>query len=53
MKSGADCGGQTWIMSNSTSMVSGSVSGFETLNQAFFAGPSIAVRLWKKLSVAS
>jgi hypothetical protein len=51
MKSGAVCGGQTWIMSNSTSTVCGSVSGSFTSNQAFFAGPSTATRLWKKFSV--
>jgi hypothetical protein len=42
-KSGASCGGQTWIMSKLRSMVS-FLSSLVTSNQAFFAGPSIFTR---------
>jgi hypothetical protein len=47
-KSGASCGGQTWIMSKLRSMVS-FLSSLVTSNQAFFAGPSIFTRRLLKL----
>src|SRR6056297_3694994 len=53
MKSGAVWGGQTCSMSNSTSTVVGAPSGALTAKVAFFAGPSTAIRVWKKFRVAS
>ena len=53
MKSGAFCGGTTWIMSKSDVTDSLLPSGNARVNVARFATPSIALSVWPKFSVMS
>jgi hypothetical protein len=53
MKSGAVCGGTTWIMSKDLDVSRVFCRASVFVNQAFFAGPSMRVRLCMKCRSAS